>query len=180
MSAPYTRPQGTGRLGELFAAIRVVAFDFDGVFTDNTVYVTQDGVESVRCWRSDGIGLSRLRGAGVELLIVSTEVNPVVAARAGKLKTECRQGIEDKAAAIVDFCRERGVDPAQAAFVGNDVNDIAAFKMVGLPIAVGDAYPEIFPHVLYRTTRKGGAGAVREVCDLIFHARHGSLGSLEV
>lgn len=179
MSAPYTRPQGMGRLGELLATIKVVAFDFDGVFTDNMVYVTQDGVESVRCWRSDGIGLSRLRGVGVEPLILSTEVNPVVSVRAQKLKTECRQGIEDKAATIVEFCRERGVDPAQAVFVGNDVNDIPAFKAVGLPVAVSDSYPEIYPHVLYRTASKGGQGAVREVCDLIFHAKHGTLAGLE-
>lgn len=175
MGAPYTRPQGMGRLGELFATIQVVAFDFDGVFTDNSVFVTQDGVESVRCWRSDGIGLSRLRGVGVEPLILSTEVNPVVGVRAAKLKTQCIQGIEDKAAAIVKFCHERGVNPACAAFVGNDVNDIPAFKAVGLPIAVSDAYPEIFPHVLFRTAVAGGHGAVREVCDMIFHAKHGAI-----
>ena len=156
----------------LWSAVRVVAFDFDGVFTDNTVIVSQDGVESVRCWRGDGIGLSRLRCTGVETLIVSTEVNPVVAVRAQKLRTQCVQGIEDKAASILTFCKERGVDPQQAAFVGNDVNDIPAFKVVGLPIAVSDASPEIFPHVLYRTVARGGYGAVREVCDLIFHARH--------
>ncbi|MFA7279378.1 MAG: HAD hydrolase family protein [Sterolibacterium sp.] len=174
MSAPYTRPQGVGRLGGLFASIRLVAFDFDGVFTDNSVYVTQEGIESVRCWRSDGIGLSRLRANGVEVLILSTEVNPVVSVRAKKLKTECRAGIEDKAATIIDYCREKGIDPALAAFVGNDINDIPAFKAVGLPIAVSDAYPEIFPHVLYRTRALGGTGAVREVCDLIFHAKHGT------
>lgn len=179
MSAPYTRPQGVGRLGELFASIRLVAFDFDGVFTDNTVIVSQDGVESVRCWRSDGIGLSRLRAAGVELLILSTEVNPVVTVRAAKLKTECRVGIEDKAATIADYCREKGIDPALAAFVGNDINDIPAFKTVGLPIAVSDDYPEIFSHVLYRTRAQGGKGAVREVCDLIFHAKHGTLSGFE-
>ncbi len=179
MSPPYTRPQGEGRLGALFADVRVVAFDFDGVFTDNTVIVSQEGVESVRCWRGDGIGLSRLRGAGVEAVIVSTEVNPVVQVRAQKLKTRCLQGIEDKAASIVAFCKEHGVDPQQAAFVGNDVNDIPAFKAVGLPIAVGDASPEIFPHVLYRTVAAGGFGAVREVCDLIFHARHGTLPGFE-
>lgn len=178
-TVPYTQPQGPGRLGGLLAAVQMVAFDFDGVFTDNTVYVTQDGVESVRCWRSDGIGLTRLRGAGVHALILSTEVNPVVSVRARKLKTPCRQGIEDKAAAILEFCREKGVDPQQAAFVGNDVNDIPAFKAVGLPIAVFEACSEVIPHVLYRTVNRGGRGAVREICDLIFHAKHGTLANLE-
>ena len=68
-----------------FASIELIAFDFDGVFTDNTVYVLQDGSESVRCWRSDGLGLSRLADIGVETYIVSTEVNPVVTMRANKL-----------------------------------------------------------------------------------------------
>lgn len=175
MTAPYARPQAGGRMAEMLKSIRLVAFDFDGVFTDNTVYVTQDGVESVRCWRSDGIGLTRLRGVGVESLILSTEVNPVVTVRATKLKTRCIQGIEDKAAAIARHCDELGIPLAAAAFVGNDVNDIPAFHAVGLPIAVADGYPEIFPHVLYRTIRAGGHGAVREVCDLLFHARHATL-----
>lgn len=176
---PYTRTQGIGLLGELLIGVRLVAFDFDGVFTDNTVYVTQDGIESVRCWRSDGIGLTRLRSTGVHTLILSTEINPVVSARAHKLKTPLKQGLEDKAVAILDTCRELGIEPEHAMFVGNDINDIPAFKAVGLPVAVGDSYPEIFPHVLYRTTKPGGYGAVREVCDLIFHAKQGSLNGLE-
>ena len=156
---------------ELLASIQLIAFDFDGVFTDNTVYVTQDGIESVRCWRSDGLGLARLRCIGVQCYIISTERNPVVAARATKLGLSCKQGIEDKAAAILDTCRELGVSPKQTMFVGNDINDISAFKSIGLPVAVADAYPEVFPHVLYRTAKPGGYGAVREVCDLVFHAR---------
>ena len=179
VASPYTQPQGLGLLGELLAGVRLVAFDFDGVFTDNTVYVTQDGVESVRCWRSDGIGLTRLRSTGAHSLILSTEINPVVTARAAKLNAPCKQGIEDKAAAILEACQELGIEPAQAMFVGNDINDIPAFKIVGLPVAVGDSYPEIFPHVLYRTSKPGGHGAVREVCDLIYHAKHKSLNGLE-
>jgi YrbI family 3-deoxy-D-manno-octulosonate 8-phosphate phosphatase len=151
--------------------VRLVAFDFDGVFTDNTVLVTQEGIECVRCWRSDGIGLARMRAAGVEALILSTEVNPVVTLRARKLKVECRQGLEDKAEAIAQFCRQLDVDLARAAFVGNDINDIPALESVGLPIAVADAYPEVLPYVRYRTACRGGQGAVREVCDLVFHAR---------
>lgn len=164
---------------ELLASVKLVAFDFDGVFTDNTVYVTQDGVESVRCWRSDGLGLARLRGIGVHSLIISTELNPVVTARARKLNIPCRQGIEDKAAAILESCQEMGVDSKHAMFVGNDINDIPAFKSVGVPIAVGDAYPEVFPYVLYQTIKPGGQGAVREICDLIFHARQGRLAGSE-
>lgn len=157
---------------DLLASVRLIAFDFDGVFTDNTVYVTQDGIESVRCWRSDGLGLSRLRSAGVQAFIISTETNPVVCTRARKLKIPCKQGIEDKAAGILQVCFELDIPPEQTMFLGNDINDIPAFKSVGFPVAVADAYQEIYPYVLYRTQRPGGMGAVREVCDLVYNAKN--------
>jgi 3-deoxy-D-manno-octulosonate 8-phosphate phosphatase (KDO 8-P phosphatase) len=159
---------------ELLASVRLIAFDFDGVFTDNTVYVNQDGVESVRCWRSDGLGLARLREVGVEAFILSTETNPVVTARAKKLKLPCRQGIEDKAVAILAACAEFGIAPQHTLFVGNDINDIPGFRSVGVPVAVADAYPEVLPHVVYQTEMRGGFGAVREVCDMVFHAKQGN------
>lgn len=159
---------------ELLASVKLIAFDFDGVFTDNTVYVTQDGIESVRCWRSDGLGLTRLRSVGVQAFIISTEANPVVTARAKKLKMLCKQGVEDKAAVILETCRELGVAPEQTMFVGNDINDIPAFQSIGIPVAVADAYPEVYPHVLHSTEKPGGFGAVREVCDLIFYAKNSS------
>ena len=153
------------------ATVQLIVFDFDGVFTDNTVYVTQDGIESVRCWRSDGLGLSRLRSAGVKMLIVSTEKNSVVTARATKLQLPCKQGIDDKAEAVLLACREFGITPERTMFVGNDINDIPAFRVVGVPVAVADAYPEVDPHVVWRTERPGGFGAVREICDAVFNAR---------
>jgi 3-deoxy-D-manno-octulosonate 8-phosphate phosphatase (KDO 8-P phosphatase) len=163
---------------ELLASVKLIAFDFDGVFTDNTVYVSQDGVESVRCWRSDGLGLARLRSVGVQAFIISTETNPVVTARANKLNTPCKQSIEDKATAILEICLELAISPEQAMFVGNDINDIPAFKLVGLPVAVADAYPEVDPYILFRTKKSGGLGAVREICDLVFYAKSGSSNGL--
>lgn len=156
---------------ETLAAVELVVFDFDGVFTDNTVYTDQHGIEMVRCWRSDGLGLARLRDAGVQAYILSTEENPVVLARAKKLKVPCMHGVADKAAAILKICRITMASPERTMFLGNDINDIPAFKLVGLPIAVADAYPEVHPHVMYRTEKAGGYGAVREVCDLIYQAR---------
>ena len=156
---------------ELLASVELVIFDFDGVFTDNSVYVTQDGVESVRCWRSDGLGLSRLRSINVKTFIISTETNSVVAARAKKLNVPCKQGIEDKAASILETCRELCVTPEKTMFVGNDINDILGFQSIGIPVAVFDAYPEVHPHVVFKTKTPGGLGAVREICDLIFQAK---------
>ena len=164
---------------EQLVTVRLVVFDFDGVFTDNTVRVTQEGTESVSCWRSDGLGLSRLRESGVQAVIVSTETNPVVSRRAEKLKLPCKQSVDDKASTILEICREYGVHPEQTMFVGNDINDIPAFKVVGVPVAVADAYPEINSHVVFHTKKSGGFGAVREVCDLIFHAKKRSLSNNE-
>jgi 3-deoxy-D-manno-octulosonate 8-phosphate phosphatase (KDO 8-P phosphatase) len=155
---------------ELLASVRLVAFDFDGVFTDNTVWVTQDGVESVRCWRSDGLGLARLNQVGVQAFIISTEANPVVSARAKKLRLPCKQAVTDKAVAILETCRDLNIPPESTMFVGNDINDIPAFNVVGFPVAVADAYPETASHVMFRTSKAGGFGAVREVCDLIADA----------
>jgi 3-deoxy-D-manno-octulosonate 8-phosphate phosphatase (KDO 8-P phosphatase) len=162
---------------ELLASVELVIFDFDGVFTDNSVYVTQDGVESVRCWRSDGLGLSRLRSINVKTFIISTETNSVVAARAKKLNVPCKQGIEDKAASILETCRELCVTPEKTMFVGNDINDILGFQTIGIPVAVFDAYPEVDPHVVFKTKTPGGLGAVREICDLIFQAKQVTSGA---
>ena len=156
---------------KLLSSVRLIVFDFDGVFTDNTVYVSQDGIESVRCWRSDGLGIARLKNLGVELFIVSTESNPVVSARASKLRLPCKQGVEDKASAIIDVCQKLGIDLADTMFVGNDINDIPAFKVVGVSVAVADAYLEVYPHVMARTEKRGGFGAVREVCDWVYLAK---------
>jgi len=157
-------------LEELFVRLReikAVVFDFDGVFTDNTVMVDQTGVESVRCWRSDGLGLSRIKKLGLKTLIISTEANPVVSVRAEKLKVDCLQGVENKAEAIVKWVGEANIALSDVVFVGNDINDIPAFKKVGVPICVADAYDEVLPFTRYKTRAAGGYGAVREVCDLV-------------
>jgi YrbI family 3-deoxy-D-manno-octulosonate 8-phosphate phosphatase len=153
------------------APIKLLFFDFDGVFTDNHVFVFEDGREAVRCSRFDGIGLRRLERAGVEACIVSTEVNPVVGARAQKLKIASRQGLEDKVAAANELAAERGLALSACGFVGNDVNDIPLLRQVGLPLGVADAHEDIWPYVRWLTRRPGGSGAVREICDAFGAAR---------
>ena len=160
-----------GELGPQFASVDLVVFDFDGVFTDNKVLVSQDGIESVTCWRSDGLGLSRLASAGVHLAIVSTEANKVVSVRAQKLGLLCVHGVADKGMAVRELCRKHSVSAGNTMYVGNDINDIPAFDAVGWPVAVADAHAEVYQHVLCRTTKPGGGGAVREICDLIYRAR---------
>ena len=151
--------------------LQLVVFDFDGVFTDNTVYVNERGEEAVRCTRADGIGLRRLETVGVEPLILSTETNPVVAARAGKLKIESISGSTDKLVDLQNIVRQRELDWVQVAFVGNDINDASCLERVGLPIVVADAMEEVAPLAAWTTHRCGGDGAVREVCDRVYQRR---------
>ena len=148
------------------AAIKAISFDFDGVFTDNRVYVMENGDEAVVCNRSDGMGISMLITRGVPLVIISSEKNPVVAARGAKLNLEVIQGVNDKLPKLVDWAGENGLSLDQIAFVGNDVNDLQCLKRAGLGIAVADAYPIAIDAADFVLTKKGGHGAVREIADL--------------
>ena len=162
---------------EIIGRIRLIAFDFDGVFTDNMVYVFEDGREAVRCFRSDGIGLHKLKKLGIETVIISTEANPVVSARARKLKIRCIQDCQDKRTALEDIARDQGIGLGEVAFVGNDVNDLPCLECVGLPIVVQDAHQDVVSAARYQTKYPGGYGAVREVCDLFEKYRSGVQGS---
>jgi 3-deoxy-D-manno-octulosonate 8-phosphate phosphatase (KDO 8-P phosphatase) len=157
-------------LAALMRQVRLVAFDFDGVFTDNTVLVSQDGVEHVRCWRGDGLGLRMLERLGVQTIVISTEENPVVAARCAKLKIRCQQGVWKKGPALDAVLAEAGLGRDQAAFMGNDINDAACLQMVALPVVVADAHPGVLPYARLRTRTPGGLGAVRELCDMFVAA----------
>jgi 3-deoxy-D-manno-octulosonate 8-phosphate phosphatase (KDO 8-P phosphatase) len=164
----------TNSIKDIIEHIRLVAFDFDGVFTDNMVYIFEDGSEAVRCYRSDGIGLKKLVKLGIDSVIISTEANPVVSARARKLKIRCVQDCQDKRAVLEEITQEKGISLAEVAFVGNDINDLACLKCVALPIVVKDAYKDVVSIALYQTKNPGGCGAVREVCDLFERYRSGA------
>jgi len=153
-------------LPALIRRIRLVAFDFDGVFTDNSVLVAEDGTEYVRCWRGDGLGLRQLEALGVAAIVISTEENPVVSVRCRKLKLRCLQGVQNKRATLEQVLAEHGLSFGQAAFMGNDINDAGALEAVALPVVVHDAHPAVLPLARLRTTTPGGYGAVRELCDL--------------
>lgn len=147
--------------------VTAVVTDFDGVHTDDTASVDSDGGERVRVSRSDGMGVSLLRQAGIPLLILSTETNPVVRARAEKLRVPVIHGVGDKAAALVQWAGENGVDLGTTAYLGNDVNDLPAMRLVGWPVAVADARPEVLAAARVVLTRAGGDGAVRELTDRV-------------
>ncbi|MBF0239531.1 MAG: HAD hydrolase family protein [SAR324 cluster bacterium] len=150
-----------------FEKVKCVVFDFDGVFTDNRVIVNENGMEAVLCNRSDGIGLGRVRKLGISMFVLSTETNPVVSKRCEKLHLECIQGCVEKHQTLEILLKERCISPEETLFLGNDVNDLECLKMVGFPVVVADAYPEVKEVACWITNRNGGDGAVRELCDLV-------------
>jgi 3-deoxy-D-manno-octulosonate 8-phosphate phosphatase (KDO 8-P phosphatase) len=155
-------------LRPLLERIRLAVFDFDGVFTDNRVWVNERGEETLAFSRSDGLGLRRLDDVGVQYLIVSMERNPIVAARAQKLNADCAQGVDDKLSVL----RERaGSTLDDVAYIGNDINDAECLRAVGLPVVPADAWPEVKPLARWVLSRPGGAGCVREFCDAVWKAK---------
>jgi YrbI family 3-deoxy-D-manno-octulosonate 8-phosphate phosphatase len=158
-------------LQPLLARVRLAVFDFDGVFTDNRVWVNEQGEESVAFSRSDGLGLRRLDEVGVQYLIVSAEPNPIVAARAVKLNAECLQGVDDKLAVLFERTEQIGVELAETAYLGNDVNDAECLRAVGCAVVPADAWPEVRSLARWVLARPGGAGCVREFCDGVWEAR---------
>ncbi|NUO98566.1 MAG: NTP transferase domain-containing protein [Nonomuraea sp.] len=151
--------------------VDAVITDFDGVHTDDRAYIDSDGREMVLVSRSDGMGVSLLKRSGVKVLVMSTEHNPVVAARARKLGVPVLQGLAEKRTVLRDWLSIEGLDPARVAYVGNDVNDLGPMAEVGWPIATPDAHPRVRAAARVVLTRPGGSGAVRELCDLVVAAR---------
>lgn len=155
---------------EYESPVRAVVTDFDGVHTDNCATVDQDGREAVSVHRGDGWGIASLRRAGVPVLVLSTERNPVVARRAEKLGVDCVSGCDDKPTALTEWLREHGVDPADTVYVGNDENDAGCLEIVGWPTIVADAHPSVRHLARVVTRAVGGAGAVREVADAVLRS----------
>jgi YrbI family 3-deoxy-D-manno-octulosonate 8-phosphate phosphatase len=147
--------------------VRLLVLDFDGVLTDNRVWVNQDGGEMVVANRSDSLGIRQLRQAGVETVVISLETNPVVAARCRKMNVPYIQGESDKAAAVDRLLKERNIDASEVIYLGNDVNDLPCFPLVGWAVAVADAMPEVLRQADFVLTRPGGHAAVRELCDML-------------
>ena len=144
-----------------------LVMDFDGVFTANTVYLSEDGVESVRCSRGDGMGISLLREAGLPMLILSTETNKVVAARANKLRLPVLHGRTDKLADLRRWASDAGVSLDETIYIGNDVNDVECLQAVGFAVVPADAHPSAIAVADLQLNCDGGTGAVRELADLL-------------
>ncbi|MGW5210677.1 cytidylyltransferase domain-containing protein [Streptomyces sp. NPDC004051] len=147
--------------------IDAVVLDFDGTQTDDRVLIDADGQEFVAVHRGDGLGIAALRRSGLKMLILSTEQNPVVAARARKLRLPVLHGVDRKDLALKQWCEEQGIAPERVLYVGNDVNDLPCFALVGWPVAVASAHDVVRGAARAVTTLPGGDGAVREIAGWI-------------
>ena len=151
--------------------VELVVFDFDGVMTDDRVFVNQEGVEMVAANRRDGMGITLLHKAGIRMMVLSSEKNPVVQARCNKLKLPVIQGIDEKAAVLSKYLLDNKISSETVIYVGNDINDLPCFPQVGCAFAVADAHPLALRQADIVLRHNGGHGAVRELCDLLLQSR---------
>ena len=152
---------------EALSRVELLVMDFDGVLTNNKVFVDQYGNESVQCDRSDSLGIGIIKNMGVEVLVISKERNDVVLRRCEKLDVECHHGIDDKLSLLREIIESRGVLMSQVCYMGNDRNDVECMRSAGISFAPNDSWPEALESSDYVTKRGGGDGAVREMCEII-------------
>ncbi|MEU3946169.1 N-acylneuraminate cytidylyltransferase [Streptomyces sp. NPDC029526] len=164
--APLLDADGPGSLPTA-ADLDAVVLDFDGTQTDDRVLIDSGGREFVAVHRGDGLGIAALRDSGLKLLILSTEQNPVVAARARKLRIPVLHGVDRKDLALKQWCDEQGIAPERVLYVGNDVNDLPCLALVGWPVAVASAHDAVRGAARAVTTLRGGDGAIREIAGWI-------------
>lgn len=147
--------------------IAAIIYDFDGVMTDNRVLIFADGREAVFVNRSDGLAVKAIKKIGIPQLIISTENNPVVKARARKLGIPLIQSVSDKKMVVKRYLEKNNFPRKRVIFVGNDINDKSAMEFVGMPVAPDDAHPDIKRISKIILSVKGGRGVVRELLSLL-------------
>ncbi len=162
-------------LDEKFRKVKLLSMDFDGIMTDGCVYTDQDGKETVRCSRKDGLGILMMLKNNIDVVVISKEANPVVSARCKKIKAECYQKVEDgdsKLSILKRVANNKELTLDEIAYMGDDLNDIAVLKEVGLSITVADGHSYTKKICDYVTKAKGGEHAVREICEKILIAKN--------
>lgn len=145
--------------------------DFDGVFTDNRVFIDEDGKESVICDRSDSLGINTLKEKrpDIKIVVISKETNTVVKARCDKLKIDCKTGIDNKLSILKKIIDAENVKPDEVAYMGNDINDLECIQFAGIGVAVSNSDPTVLAVADYITRKKGGRGAIREFIDIVLN-----------
>lgn len=152
--------------------IKLVVFDVDGVMTDGSLYLCDDGQEFKAFNTQDGLGMKLLKASGVDMAIITGRTSNVVVKRAENTGVaHYFQGVEDKLEAFLRLAEELNLDHSQCAFMGDDVVDLPPMRRSGLAITVPAAPPLVKEHAHYVTGREGGRGAVREAAELIMRAQ---------
>ena len=148
--------------------IKLIVFDFDGVLTDNSVLIDESGMEYVRCSRSDGLAINAFSKIGMPTLILSTEKNQVVVARAKKLGMRAIHGSRNKLQSLKEYCAKKSISLADVCFVGNDVNDFHVMQKCGLSCCPIDSHRSIIDVATVVLETAGGNGVARELAERVF------------
>ena len=152
--------------------VKMLVLDFDGVMTDDRVWVDQNGKETIAASRSDGMGLELLRkNTDIEVFVLSKETNPVVSARCKKLNIPVFQSVAEKEKALKELVKKKNIVLSDVVYVGNDVNDIECFSLVGFAAAPQDAFISVKRNADIVLEHPGGFGAVREICEMLIEKR---------
>ena len=157
--------------GQKLKKIKLVVFDFDGIFTDGFVYVNQDGKETVRCSRRDSLGIDMLKAAGFKIAVISRETNPVVEMRCQKMKIKCFSGIKNKLETLKKIVNQSKISSKEICYIGDDITDLECITFAGVGITVNNAPKELKNKAGYVTLLNGGHHAVREICNLILETK---------
>ena len=151
-----------------FSKIKMLVCDFDGVMTDNRVILDENGKESVICNRGDGLGIELIKKMGVEVFVISKERNKVVESRCEKLQINFVQSVDNKRTLLNEEIKKRSLSIKEVCYIGNDINDTECIEFAGIGVAVADSNSKVIEVADFITKKRGGEGAVREICDLIF------------
>ncbi len=163
-------------LEERLAGIKLLATDVDGVLTDGGMYYSEYGDELKKFNTRDGKGIELLKQAGIKVVFITSENTQLVKRRAEKLKVDALyQGVRDKAGVIQELTAKYGISRQEIAYIGDDINDLAALQAVGMAVTVADGLPENKEVAAYVTQARGGEGAVREMAMLILAAKASAL-----
>ncbi len=149
--------------------VKLIIFDFDGVLTNNKVYINERGEESVICDRADGLAFRALKMINLECIILSTEKNKVVSARGRKLGLTVFQGVKDKLSKVIEISEEKRIDLREIMFIGNDINDLSVIKTVGISACPSDSHPLIKQNATFCLSRSGGDAIAREIVEELFN-----------
>ena len=162
----------TPDLEALARRVRLLALDVDGVLTDGRIHYTSSGEEMKSFSILDGLGIKLLRRAGVQVAVITARRSPMVERRVAELGIEhCVQGREDKLDALQELIAPLGMTLEEVAYMGDDLPDLRAILSVGFGLTVANASGEVARRAPWRSTARGGEGAVREACEMLLRAR---------